>query len=224
MSVKNLISAAIISLFMAPVLSFAQNTTDYVAPTYPYWKDKATQFSILPNAKNEIVFLGDSITDGGEWHELTGLPNAVNRGIGGDTAAGVLGRITEVTDGKPIKVFLMIGTNDLAQDRTPEQVCAKIGEVLDAIKLNSPKTVIYLQSTFPVIDGKNEKYKNENVNKLNPLIQKLAADKKVTWIDVASSLKDDKGQLKDNLTFDGLHLNGAGYLVWISVIKKYLKS
>ena len=223
MSLNKLILAVIVILMLAPVLSFAQNTTDYAAPSYPYWKDKATLFSILPNAKNEIVFLGDSITDGGEWHELTGLPNAVNRGIGGDTAAGVLARIGEVTDGKPVKIFLMIGTNDLAQDRTPEQVCAKIGEVLDAIKQKSPNTTVYLQSTFPVIDGKNEKYKNENVNKLNPLIQKLAADKKVTWIDIASSLKDEKGQLKENLTFDGLHLNGAGYLVWISVIKKYLK-
>ena len=36
----------------------------------------------------DIVFLGNSLTNGGEWDELLGMPNAVNRGISGDTTEG----------------------------------------------------------------------------------------------------------------------------------------
>ena len=70
-----------------------------------YWKHKVSQFRSLPNPGGEICFLGDSITDGCEWRELTGCERVTNRGISGDTAWGVMARIDEVTEGKPAKVF-----------------------------------------------------------------------------------------------------------------------
>lgn len=214
------ITITIISAFMLSALTvFGQdNITSFSA----YWKDKASLFKILPNPKNEICFLGDSITDGCEWAELTGKSNATNRGIGGDTAWGIIARIDEITQGKPSKVFLMIGTNDLSRGKTPTEVSDKIDEIIKTIKKQSPQTVIYLQSTFPVIDGKVKAYENKNINPLNIELEKIAKIEKVTWIEIASSLKDKNGQLKSELTNDGLHLNGAGYQLWYSLIKKYL--
>ena len=67
----------------------------------------------MPDTPNEIIMLGNSITDGCEWSELFQNSNIKNRGISGDITEGVLYRLDEVTRSKPAKVFLLIGINDL---------------------------------------------------------------------------------------------------------------
>ncbi len=62
-------------------------------------------------------------------------------------------RIEEVTEGKPAKVFLMIGTNDLDREKSVTEVRDKIGEILEFIQKKSPQTKVYLQSVLPVWDG-----------------------------------------------------------------------
>lgn len=45
----------------------------------------------------EIVFIGNSITEGGKnWSEKFNIPNIRNRGIGGDVTDGVLERLGEI--------------------------------------------------------------------------------------------------------------------------------
>ncbi len=117
-----------------------------------YWKHRVSLFRSLPNPEGEICFLGDSITDGCEWRELTGLEQVTNRGISSDTAWGVMKRIEEVTEGKLAIVFLMIGTNDLDREKSVTEVRDKIGEILEFIKKKSPQTKVYLQSVLPVWD------------------------------------------------------------------------
>jgi len=69
--------------------------------------------TLLSPGPQAIVFLGDSLTSACEWHELFGNNLTIlNRGIGGDTSAGVLKRIPTVAVLRPAAVFLMIGTND----------------------------------------------------------------------------------------------------------------
>ena len=116
----------------------------------------------------------------------------------------------------------MIGTNDLARGKTPAEVRGKIAEILDTIKRESPETTVYLQSVFPTNEDFGTRYSNDDVNPLNVMLKKLASVKGVTWVDVASVLKDERGKLKEELTEDGLHLNGQAYYLWYSVIRKYL--
>ncbi len=147
-----------------------------------------------------------------------------NRGIGGDTAEGVLKRIDEVTAGKPAKVFLMIGTNDLAwAGKTVPETRDNIAKIIDAIQQQSPSTKIYLQSVLPVIDGMADKFLNKNIVPLDEELVKVAAAKKVTYVDLVPFFKGPDGQLKKEFTEDGLHLNGKAYAVWHEQIKKYLK-
>lgn len=188
-----------------------------------YWHHKASQFRTLPNPGNEICFLGDSITDGCEWRELTGIERVTNRGIGGDTAWGVLARLDEVTEGKPEKIFLMIGTNDLARGKKSAGVRDKIAEILDTIKRESPETKVYLQSVLPTNEDLGTSYSNANINPLNDLLVKLAAEKRVVWVDLRPVFNDEHGKLKKEFTRDGLHLNGQAYYLWYSVIRKYFQ-
>ena len=64
-----------------------------------FYYQRATLFEVLPTSKSDIIFLGNSITNGGEWAELLGNPHAKNRGISGDTTQGVLDRLRELGAG-----------------------------------------------------------------------------------------------------------------------------
>ena len=68
-----------------------------------YWQQRASLFAMLPDGKREILFLGDSITDGGEWQELFNNKKVKNRGISGDITDGVLDRLGEVISARPGK-------------------------------------------------------------------------------------------------------------------------
>jgi len=208
-----------LTLFLIPCQSLAQSN---ITTFSNYWKHRADLFRSLPNPKGEICFLGDSITDGCEWAELTQNLKCTNRGISSDTAWGILKRIKEVYEGKPAKVFLMIGTNDLAREMKVADVRDKIAEIIDTLKSETPQTEIYLQSVFPVIDGMVGNYRNGPVNELNKELVKLAKDKKITWVDIHSLLKNETGNLRKDYTEDGLHLNSRAYYLWFSAIRKYL--
>ena len=71
-------------------------------------------FEMLPLKDSAIIFLGNSITAGGEWSELLNNPNIINRGIPGDHCDGMRERLDEVLRHRPSKIFLMAGINDLA--------------------------------------------------------------------------------------------------------------
>jgi len=206
-----------------PLSSSAQPDKNNNIDTFSgYWKHKVDQFRTLPNPEGEICFLGDSITDGGNWTELIGDLRVTNRGISSDTCWGIAKRLDEVTEGRPAKVFLMIGTNDLDRDKTVPQVRDKIGEIIDTIKRDSPATEIYLQSILPVIDFTWGSRNNATIDEMNGELEKLAEAKKVTWVNLNPWFKDANGALRRDLTEEGLHLNGRAYYLWYSLIRKYL--
>ncbi len=187
-----------------------------------YWKHKVDQFRALPNPEGEICFLGDSITDGGNWTELIGDLRVTNRGISSDTCWGIMKRIDEVTEGQPDKIFLMIGTNDLDRDKTVPMVKDKVGEILDTVKRDSPNTTVYLQSVLPVIDNTWGSRNNKTIDEMNVELAKLAKEKHVVWVNLNPWFKDDTGALRSDLTEEGLHLNGRAYYLWYSLIRKYM--
>ncbi len=80
-----------------------------------YYHQRVSFFREMPVTKGEIIFLGNSITDGAEWAQLFNDLRMKNQGISGDVTAGILHRLDVVTDRKPAKIFLLIGTNDLAR-------------------------------------------------------------------------------------------------------------
>ncbi|MDP3147718.1 MAG: GDSL-type esterase/lipase family protein [Ignavibacteria bacterium] len=179
-----------------------------------------TMFEVLPDEEGEIIFLGNSITEYCQWHELFGNPKVKNRGIGGDNTEGVLSRVDEVVSSRPSKIFLMIGINDISAGYKAPKIADTIEKIVENILQKSPKTLLYLQSVLPVnykLFG--NKIDNKDVMKLNELIQSIASKRNLTYIDLFSNLKSSDNQLDENYTYDGLHLNGNGYLIWKEIIK-----
>lgn len=167
-----------------------------------------TQFAALSSSPDDVVFLGDSITELSRWHELFPGAPVRNRGISGDTTDGVLRRLDQITAGKPAKVFLLIGTNDLLWDTPEEEIAGNIERIVDRIATESPTTEIYVQSVLP----RGIDYR-ENVETLNAMVRaRLGSD--ATWIDLYPLFLADDGSIRDDLANDELHLLGPGYVIW----------
>lgn len=171
-----------------------------------------------------IVFIGDSITQDFNVYEYFPDKQVYNRGIGGDTSKGVLGRLdVSVYELKPAKVFLNIGTNDLQLiDDGIENVFGRIKEIADKILKFDKKIELYIVSVYPVnadIDAHTVgKRKNSDVIALNEMISKI---KGTTYINLFDKLQKD-GKCNPKYSIEGLHLNQLGYAVLKDEFEKYM--
>lgn len=191
-----------------------------------YYHQRVSQFRLLPKTNSDIFFVGNSITDGGEWSELFSDKRVKNRGISGDISAGVLNRIDEISDRKPSKVFLLIGINDLSRNIPTDSILKNITKIVSYLKQESPSTKLYVQSILPVNDfyKKFESHtrKGEQIKQLNTNLKQNATTYHYTYIDLHSSFCDEDGKLIKEFTNDGLHLKGDGYLKWKHLVYPYV--
>ena len=185
-------------------------------PDAANYSHRQSLFERLPVQENRIVFVGDSLTQGGEWAEF--YPGALNRGIGGDTSAGILKRIGSITALRPRAIFLMIGSNDLYNiGLSPKQTIANIHAVLAEIRSSSPATVVYLESNLPTWDARQ----NIHGRAVNDGLASLADGRAVVYVDLYRAFL--QGEVLDpKFTADGGHLNGSGYLVWKHYIDPFV--
>jgi lysophospholipase L1-like esterase len=191
----------------------------------PNYYIQKSHFETLPDIENEIIFLGDSLTDLGRWSEMFQNINIKNRGIRADRTDGVLERLQEVVLSLPDKIFIMIGVNDLSRKRKISEIIANYEKILRFIQKNSPQTKIFVQSVLPVnedIPYRIGHADNDDIIRLNTELKQLCSHHAITFIDLFPFFKNENNKLKEELTLDGLHPNGKGYLVWKSVIEKYV--
>lgn len=178
--------------------------------------------------ENDIIFLGNSITAGIDWNELLNIADAKNRGISGDYTYGILERLFEITKGKPSKVFILIGINDIAKNIPDAVVISNIEKIVKNLKAETPKTKIYLQTILPV-NNTYTKFTNSHFNKdehiasVNLGIKSIAKSEKVELIDLHPHFLDKKERLAKAYTYDGLHLSAEGYALWKNILLPYLK-
>lgn len=194
-----------------------------------YWEQRVSLFDKVPVEKGDIVFLGNSITDGGEFSELFDMPDIKNRGISSDVINGVADRLDQITDHSPRKIFLLIGINDISHNLTLEELCRRYENLVKSIRKKSPDTRLYLQSVMP-INNDFKRYKNlfgkEKILKdFNSCIKEIAKRNNATYIDLWNALADPKtGKLRKEYTNDGLHLLGDGYTAWADAIRKLVEN
>jgi lysophospholipase L1-like esterase len=190
-----------------------------------YYNEQVKFFSNLHPPKNCVVFLGNSITEVGRWSELLPTGKAVNRGISGDNSWGVVNRVDQVLAVKPGKIFLMIGVNDIKRGTPIPYILANYERIIAKVKAQSPKTTLYLQSILPVTESMlaaiYAKINNQTIRTLNDSLRVLAAKHQLQYIDLHNGVfTDAQGQLKKELTTDGLHLKHAAYILWADYLKK----
>ena len=193
----------------------------------PYYARRATLFDELPIGKKDIVMLGNSLTDGCEFNELMGNRHIKNRGIVGDIVQGFIDRIDPIIKGQPKKLFIMGGVNDISHDVSADSIARVMEKLIVMVKQGSPRTKIYLQSLLPFNNDVREWRllvgREHVVVEANILLEQVARRQGVTWINLYPLFADDQGRLRADLTNDGLHLMGKGYLIWRDALRPYLK-
>jgi len=188
-----------------------------------YYEQKVTLFRQLPDTKNEIIFLGNSITDIGEWAEIWQNAKVKNRGISGDNTFGILARLDEVVSSKPSKLFIMIGINDIARNIPDSIIIRNYERIIAAVQQASPRTRIIIQSILPTNNKftqfKNHQNKTEHVLAVNAALQNICRKANLTFVNLYPQFLNANGQLDERYSNDGLHLNGYGYMLWKQLLQ-----
>ena len=213
--------------FILALLFFAAGAIRAQGVYSTYYYQRASLFELLPVGPEDIVFIGNSITDGCEWNELFDNPHVKNRGVNGDTTMGVHDRLDAILPGHPAKIFLMIGINDLARGIAAQTVVENTRRILGRIRTESPSTRIYVQSLLPVSDayglfaGHAARWKD--IPGINEALQEMAAEFGAVYVDLFSRFVDaETGKMDTAYSNDGLHLLGKGYLLWRDIVLPFV--
>jgi hypothetical protein len=183
----------------------------------PYYRSRLALFRHTAGDA-DVVMLGDSITEGTDWRELFPDVRILNRGIGGDTSAGVLNRLDEIIVRHPKVVFLMIGSNDLQTGVPLRTINDNVRSIVATLEQNQIRVV--LQNVLYARAGYRAQPSNK-VNELNDVLSGLCSAPRVLCLNLNQILAEG-GALSPSFSVDGLHLNTAGYLAWRNEIKTLL--
>lgn len=174
------------------------------------------------------VLVGDSLSD---WFPAEVLPPErtwLNQGIAGETSSGLLKRLHLFERTQPETIFVMIGINDLFQGATDEKILENQRQIVRYLRRVHPHSQIVIQAILPYsIEGSNWggdrllTVSNVRIRQLNHQLKAIALAEGVKYLDLHPLFTDAQGNLRPDLSTDGLHLNHQGYLVWRSALEMY---
>jgi lysophospholipase L1-like esterase len=216
-----------LSLCLATTTVVGQNIVhDTIQYAKEYHQKRLTLFRSEPVVKGKIIFLGNSITEFGEWQKLLNDSTVINRGIAGDNTFGVLARLEDIVNREPSKLFIKIGINDISQNIPVEIIVKNISTIIKNVQTKSPMTKIFIHSILPTNDNVQKEYpdaynKNHIVNLVNKQLKNQAKKLNVIYIDIDKIFRDKNGKLDIKYSdSDGLHLNELAYNTWIKLLRK----
>lgn len=179
---------------------------------------------------HELVFIGDSITQGWEgagketWQEFYGDRKALNLGYSGDRTEHVLWRLLngELEDVDPKAYVIMIGTNNTGHGlRAPEETADGIKLIVELLQDRSPESEILLLSVFPRGQQPDDPKRQVNVT-INEIIQNYADDEQVHWLDLTDTFLNNERILTKDVMPDALHPKAKGYRMWAEAMEPTL--
>ncbi len=179
----------------------------------------------------ELLFLGDSITQGWEnegkaaWAEHFAPRNAVALGFGGDRTENLLWRLQhgQLEGVDPKAVVMMIGTNNTGERlEAPEYTVAGIRANLDEVRRRLPGAQILLLAIFPRGETPDDLTRRHNA-RINALLPALADGRHIHFLDIGAAFLGADGRLSREVMPDLLHLSPQAYQTWARAIAPTLK-
>lgn len=221
-------SLCLVGMLYTPHLSAAEPAHSAVTPAprpMDWWQKRHEAINQrVRQGDVELVFLGDSITQGWNnnavWQKYYGHRHAVNMGIGGDRTQHVLWRLDHGNiDGiAPKLVVLMIGTNNSnGTDNTAEQIADGIKAIVGKLREKLPQTKVLLLAIFP--RGEKPNPQREKNARASQLASEVADGKTVHYLDVGEKFLEPDGSIRKEIMPDYLHLSLDGYRIWAEAIE-----
>ena len=194
--------------------------------------DSTTSNNKKVSFDSSVAFIGDSRTQGFiMYNGLKSVQDYSYIGLMVDTA--VTKKFVKTSNGQKItlledvanrnikSVYIMLGVNELGWVY-PQVFKKKYEDLIDEIRKVKPNCKIYVQSIIPMTKTKSDNdkiFNNSNVAKFNKLVQEVAKEKNVTYLDVKSALVDENGNLPEEASTDGIHVDKEYCEKWLNYLK-----
>jgi lysophospholipase L1-like esterase len=183
--------------------------------TYEDWKTllalEAKAIARGQGANHLNVLVGDSLS---MWFPARKLPSGklwLNQAISGDTSSGVLKRLSFFSKTRPDVIYVMAGINDLRNGVSDETILRNHRRIIRTLKQSHPESLIIIQSILPT---RQQKIPNTRIRNINEQLAQIAKEQQVNYLNIHNWFTDSEGNLREDLTTDGLHLSTRGYDVW----------
>jgi lysophospholipase L1-like esterase len=200
---------------LAPDSFYGQWRNATAQPTYDQWKtllsQEATAMAAGQGSNRLTVVLGDSLS---LWLPPELLPRNsfwLNQGISGDTTRGVLNRLSAFSQTRPNTIHVMAGVNDLKTGATDAEILSNLRQIMQRLRQQHPQARIIVHSILPT---RLVSIPSQRIRILNSQIAQMTQQQRVDYLDLHPSFADGIGNLRYELTTDGLHLSRLGYQVW----------
>jgi len=189
--------------------------------TYEDWKTllalEAKAIARGQGTNHLNVLVGDSLS---MWFPAQKLPTGklwLNQGISGDTSSGVLKRLSFFSKTRPDVIYVMAGINDLRNGASDETILHNHRLIIRKLKESHPESLIIIQSILPT---RQPKIPNTRIRHINERLAQIAKEQQVNYLNIHNWFTDSQGNLREDLTTDGLHLSSRGYDVWQSALQQ----
>lgn len=217
-----------------PLILPAQSNNNYL--NNPIYQRQIEFYKIYKPVDTRIVMLGNSLTHGVDWNNLLGRSDVVEMGIVSDILSGYFNRIHYVTELKPQICFILGGLNDIYQWIPVETIFDDYVKVVERLRRSGITVVIqstlyagrdwgkdWLAANNPEANAAEiNRERNIQVDKLNMMLRDYAIKNSIEYIDL-NSIMSRGNYLRSEITYDGIHLNAAGYKIWGREVEKVLK-
>ena len=186
-------------------------------PTYEQWQSlliqeaKALAYGQGNNPLSVIV--GDSLTMWFPPDKLSKNNLWLNQGISGENTTQILRRLKYKDFGqtKPDRIYVMAGINDLRQGAADQTILNNHRQIMRQLHKDYPQAEIIVQSILPT---RFASIPDRRLRYLNQQLEMITAQEGVSFLDIYDVFLNQEGQLRRELTTDGIHLSMAGYEAW----------
>lgn len=217
----------IIAVILAFLLSLAyifgvylpdrQLKKEHEAFAREYYSQKLRSFALenesIVRGETDVLFIGDSLTDGYDVAKYYPDLKVLNRGIGGDTTFGLEDRLEEsVYAVQPKTVVMLIGANNM------DRMFENYEDILISMKENLPDSRVILLSLTSM--GGDWGRKNHLAAYNNVKIKALAEEYGFAFVDLYTPLLNlATDEIYEEYTTDGGHLTPLGYEILTANIR-----
>ena len=216
--------------FLTPLLLLLMTSLGYGQDDFANLARYRAHNELRADMTNEVVFLGNSITD--SWYARDTAffedHNFVGRGISGQTSEQLLLRFRpDVLNLKPRTVVIHIGTNDVAENTRPYSEDYTVGNIASMIDIADQNDIrVIIASVLPATGFSWRPAlgnRSAEIVALNERLKRLAEEKNVDYLDYHSALKNDQNGMDKELAPDGVHPTMKGYGMMKEMVLKILR-
>ncbi|CAN5187749.1 hypothetical protein BH09ACT5_BH09ACT5_01860 [soil metagenome] len=168
--------------------------------------------------RSSIAFVGDSITNHGDWEAWFPDRLTHNLGVSGNTTDEVIERLDSIVELHSDAVVLLIGTNDLGQRKSVEHLVRNVEFLLVTLRRELPGTRMLVQSIMPRGADFADRVRDANRH-----LRQFAPSVNAQYLDLWPALAGDGDEILPEFSDDKVHLTPAGYEAWLSELRPALE-